>query len=452
MKKIIIGLMALVLAACTNGTEETTKETKVQTDQATDQGQKEAKKDEKTTEEKPKETDKKETPADQVELFKELAGKEFIGNQNSGSERLYFFEDGSFDSGGLFGNGNMTSSYLASGRFEIAEKIDESTYDLRLVDFAYESPVDTEEILDINGQEWVKLGIRGYLIDEKNIGETYRIHLPSSRLDSFSSNIQNMIKSETDYVKDGKVNIFLISKESEGYEGVDHYIRFEEVIKDQVKQAKEGENYFKDMVDSWKDIAEATSKPNPSPGNHAYDYDDSHLDYQVLADIYLDSYKKSKEGASSAIDLDGGLDFVRQNPETFVYPKYFENFTGMFNESKSISKIDLSPEADQDFLKIYGDFIEEKDISSDGFGVWNNLLSASLNSGEKILIDIDYCGNFTNFLKPTDYGTKQAGIWALPLGVYTINQNGQETRVFKFASGQGIMNAAYMHFGESYGF
>lgn len=85
------------------------------------------------------------------------------------------------------------------------------------------------------------------------------------------------------------------------------------------------------------------------------------------------------------------------------------------------------------------------------FGLWDNFLRASLNSGENIIIKLKFLGDRRNHTYDAADGSKVVNVWALPLGVYKMkDDNGKDIRVFEFVSGEGIQDTAYKLFGDDY--
>ena len=468
MRKYIIALLSLtfIFTACSKDSSDldlssvekielSKKDKGLKTIDDLDDGESKNKAKDKKEKSVKKKVDKKDSGED-IDLFAELAGKEFASDAQSGTDRIYFHEDGHIDGASYYGNGNMASTNLYKAKLDLVEKIDDKAYRVKLTSFEYQSPVDKTENLDYHGFEFIHNYIRAFYFDDKMIGDEYTIYLP--KYDSLSKEDLERVNYLSGTFgnnppNDGSINVFAIAKKTE-HSGNKEDIIMTEVIGDQSKVAKKNDkNYLKDYEESWKmvydDLANAENKGNTSPKNDTEvkpspNYDEN-LDYGLLADIFLKSYNNDKAGKSDVIDLNKSIDFVKENSAAFVHLEDGDRFIDKFQDP-GISGLNLDSNASQPIIKILGEFVDEKILrpDNDQFGVYDNVLKATLNSGESIIIKLKYCGDLRN---ATYDGIVK--VWALPLGVYT---NDDGARVFEFVSGEGIQHAAYKNFGESYGF
>lgn len=64
-----------------------------------------------------------------------------------------------------------------------------------------------------------------------------------------------------------------------------------------------------------------------------------------------------------------------------------------------------------------------------------------------------YTGDIDTATFITEEGTELVKAWALPLGTYTIDHKYySKIKVYKFAGGEGMQEAAFEKYGEGYGF
>lgn len=463
MKKFIIAILSLtfIFTACSKDEgdldlssvekiELSKKDKGLKTIDDLDDGENEGKeKKEKNDKKKVEKKDSGET----INLFAELAGKEFMTYPASGSDRIYFHKDGNVDGASYYGNGNMASTNLYKAKFDFVEKVDDKTYKVKLANFDYQSPVDKTEKLDYHGFEFIHNYIRPLYLDDKMVGDVYTIRLPKTKLESFSQNDQDFLKTyNDDYIKNGNINIFTISKKTP--DSNKESVIMTEVVGDNIKAAKKDDkNYLRDFEEGWKEVYDDLAKTQNSAGNSSKNdakvepnpnYNEN-LDYGLLADIFLESYNNDKSGKSDVIDFNKSIDFVKKNSAAFVHMEDGNKFIDKFQDP-GISGLNLDSNANQPIIKILGEFVDEKELRPDNgqFHAYDNILKATLNSGESIIIKLKFCGDLRN---ATYDGIVK--VWALPLGVYT---NDDGVRVFEFVSGEGIQHAAYKNFGESYGF
>lgn len=384
-----------------------------------------------------------------IDLFKELAGKEFTNYPGSGSEKLYFHENGNADGVSFFGNGNMFSTCLFKAKFDLVKKIDDVTYEVKLSSLDYQTPVDKEDKINKNGYEYIHNSIRSMYFDNK-VGKTFKIRLPKTKVNSLSERDIMSIKETDNKIANGQINVFALSGKDENFNNED-FVVMSELIDSKKKSAKkDNKNYFTYYEAEWQRFIDKMAKEKDNSKDKDIPIDD--LDFDYLAQMVLDSYEDDKKGGKDIIDLDKAQDFLKKNADILLYMNSAEKFKDKFKDT-GISGLDLKADKDQPIIKIKGSYIDEEEIEPDNdmFGLWDNFLRASLNSGENIIIKLKFLGDRRNHTYDAADGSKVVNVWALPLGVYKMkDDNGKDIRVFEFVSGEGIQDQAYKLFGDDY--
>lgn len=119
--------------------------------------------------------------------------------------------------------------------------------------------------------------------------------------------------------------------------------------------------------------------------------------------------------------------------------------------------MDFGSDDPQPIIKVLGEIIDGKklreDIDNQYVNIYEYTLPARTRDGEKILISLVYMGDIDTATFITEEGTELVKAWALPLGTYTIDHKDYgKIKVYKFAGGEGMQDAAFEKYGEGYGF
>lgn len=383
------------------------------------------------------------------DIFKELAGKEFSNYPASGSERIYFRENGNVDGAALYGNGNMFSSTLYKAKFDLVKKIDDLTYEIKLTSLDYQNPVDKEEKINKNGYEYIHNFVRSPYFDKK-VGQTFKIYLPKTKVSSLKDRDIMSIEGTDNHIANGQINVFALAGKDKNSNNEDFVIMSELVDKKMKNAKKDDKNYLSYFEAGWKRFIDEVAKDKDENPEDKTNPDDENFD--ILAKMILDSYEMDTESGKDIINLDKAQKFLKENAGIFADMKYAEKYKDRFKDI-GISGLDLKADKDQPIIKIRGSYVDEAEIEPENgkFGLWDNYLRARLNSGEDIIIKLKLLGNRLNYTYDASDGSKVVNVWALPLGVYkTTDDNGKEIRVFEFVSGKGVQDQAYKLFGDDY--
>lgn len=228
-RKIILGLfLVLSLTACKK--EKNIESVPSQIEESKDlkkigdlKDESNEKSEEKKDEEKPKEKAKKK-PVKQGEItrtglykdvYDRLKGKKLSLSGGSMVEALYFYEDGFFDGVEKGGNGGYISMALYNGRFEIVEKLSDTSYRLVLKDLNYDTNTGEEKKLDINGYENTMTYSESIVMDDR-VGESFILRLPETDYAEIPDKEAGMINFGLDINRDhrqGQIGVFALTPE-----------------------------------------------------------------------------------------------------------------------------------------------------------------------------------------------------------------------------------------------
>ncbi len=145
------------------------------------------------------------------EIYKKIEGIKFYLSGGSSMESIYFYKDGYFDGALKTGDGYEIKQSFYNGKFEIAEKIDKTSYRIKLVNLNYDVKIGEKSNKNINGNDFQITNIKTNLFDNKD--KTYILHLPDTKTASLNENIITGMKMAGNNYGQDKISIFLLTKE-----------------------------------------------------------------------------------------------------------------------------------------------------------------------------------------------------------------------------------------------
>lgn len=469
MKKKILLALLLVLTACKptkKESEEPVKKVEIQVNKKSDP--EEDKKEEKKDKSKEAKTENKETKAkkENQEIFSHLKGKEFLSYLTNGSEHIIFYENGKFDGAWWSGDGVSMLANLYTGQFGDPKKIDEKTYAVKLKSLTYQSPTSGRE--KINGMD---VGYtKSNYFDKKMIGDEYLIHLAGTSLADLD---KKGINYQFDYnpdVANGIVNMDTISKKSLETFSLGPAIYMTELKTAPKRASKPGQNYYTSLIygENYKANPKSNKEnkakngPKKTTGINLPQEPNGQMDHATqieMGDVFLSNYQKeTKKAIGNLVESQTSVDFITNKPEAFYNIDYSKKYLDRL-EDKTLSDVDFDEEH-QPIIKILGEIIDQRKLKN-SYGtdenqyvnIYEYTLLAKKRNGEKILISLDYMGDIDTATFQTETGTDLVKAWALPIATYTINHKDYgKIKVYKFAGGEGMQEAAFEKFGEGYGF
>lgn len=124
----------------------------------------------------------KEDPNPYQDIYDELEGKKFyLDPGTSMVESIYFYEDGYFDGMNKSGDGNRRGISLYNGKFDIVEKIDDTTYKMKLVRLDYDEEPGKMENISYDGLVYdVYYGETNIFGD--SLGDYFNLLLPYKKI------------------------------------------------------------------------------------------------------------------------------------------------------------------------------------------------------------------------------------------------------------------------------
>lgn len=469
-KKIITALaLILTLTACKPAEEEVkepVKKVEIEASKKSDQKpDKKETKEEKDIEDKtPAKT--KEKANQDSEIFDKLQGKEFSSYLTNGSERIVFYKDGKFDGAWWSGDGFSMLANLYTGKFSDPKKIDDKTYSVKLETMEYQSPTSGKDPQDENIEY-----TESQYFDKKMIGDEYIIHLPGTSLAELDkANTGYMFDYNPD-VENGIVNMYTFSKT-----GLDLFPQFTSCLfltesKNAPKRSiNENTNYFTSDIygdsnktqseDKAKEKSQAQNTPKKTTGINLPPEPHGLLDHATqidMGEVFFSNYLVGKENSRGGdLQSNDSIDFVKNKPQAFYNIDYSKDYIDRL-ENKTLSDVDFGSDDPQPIIKVLGEIIEGKklreDIDNQYVNIYEYTLLARTRDGEKILISLDYMGDIDTATFITEEGNELVKAWALPLGTYTIDHKDYgKIKLYKFAGGEGMQEAAFEKYGEGYGF
>lgn len=116
------------------------------------------------------------------DIYDELEGKKFyLDPGTSMAESIYFYEDGYFDGMNKSGDGNRRGISLYNGKFDIVEKIDDTTYKMKLVRLDYDEEPGKMENISYDGLVYdVYYGETNIFAD--SVGDYFNLLLPYKKI------------------------------------------------------------------------------------------------------------------------------------------------------------------------------------------------------------------------------------------------------------------------------
>lgn len=330
----------------------------------------------------------------------------------------------------------------------------------------YQSPTSGKDSQDENIEY-----IESQYFDKKMIGDEYIIHLPGTSLaDLDKANTGYMFDYNPD-VENGIVNMYTFSKT-----GLDLFPQFETCLfliesKNAPKRSINentnyftsdiyGENYNPQSEGKAKENSQAQNAPKKTTGINLPPEPIGQIDHATQIDMgevffsnYLVGKEKSRGGDQESND---SIDFIKNKPQAFYNIDYSIKYLDRL-KNKTLSDVDFESDKSQPIIKVLGEIIDGKklreDIDNQYVNIYEYTLLARTRDGEKILISLDYMGDIDTATFITEEGTELVKAWALPLGTYTIDHKDYgKIKVYKFAGGEGMQEAAFEKYGETYGF
>lgn len=145
-------------------------------------------------------------------IYDELEGKEFFYSYQSQAEAIYFYKDGYFDGAFRSGDYNQGKVSLYNGKFDIKEKLDETSYLISLRRIDYELPLGESEMRNIEGMDFTLEYIESKMYGKDDKDNLYILYLPHRKLNDIKDHERYIAKIDDKHIKDGELKVFAIGK------------------------------------------------------------------------------------------------------------------------------------------------------------------------------------------------------------------------------------------------
>lgn len=145
-------------------------------------------------------------------IYDELDGKEFFYSYQSQQEAIYFYKDGYFDGAFRVGDYNQGKVSLYNGKFDIKEKLDETSYLISLRRIDYELPLGESEMRNIEGMDFTLEYIESKMYGKDDKDNLYILYLPHRKLNDIKDHERSIAKTDDEHIKDGELKVFAIGK------------------------------------------------------------------------------------------------------------------------------------------------------------------------------------------------------------------------------------------------
>lgn len=145
-------------------------------------------------------------------IYDELEGKEFFYAYQSQEEVIYFYKDGYFDGAFRSGDYNQGKVSLYNGKFDIKEKLDETSYLISLRRIDYELPLGESEMRNIEGMDFTLEYIESKMYGKDDKYNLYILYLPHRKLNDIKDHERSIAKIDDKHIKDGELKVFAIGK------------------------------------------------------------------------------------------------------------------------------------------------------------------------------------------------------------------------------------------------
>lgn len=145
-------------------------------------------------------------------IYDLLKGKKLVFFTGSYSEGVYFYKDGYFDGAFRVGDYNQGKVSLYNGKFDIKEKLDETSYLISLRRIDYELPLGESEMRNIEGMDFTLEYIESKMYGKDDKDNLYILYLPHRNLNDIKDHERSIAKINDEHIKDGELKVFAIGK------------------------------------------------------------------------------------------------------------------------------------------------------------------------------------------------------------------------------------------------
>lgn len=145
-------------------------------------------------------------------IYDLLKGKKLVFFTGSYSEGVYFYKDGYFDGDLKTGDYNIVNQSIYNGKLDVVEKIDESTYKLKLVRFDYDIEVGDSIKKYINDEEITFNNVKAFTFDDDK-SKYYILYLPDTKIENLDPDLVDYFRQEKKDMDNDKLGFIALKKD-----------------------------------------------------------------------------------------------------------------------------------------------------------------------------------------------------------------------------------------------
>lgn len=166
------------------------------------------------------------------DIYDRLKNKKLYITGGSMVEALYFYRDGYFDGVEKGGNGGHVSIALYNGKFDITEKLTDTSYKLVLQRLDNDLKVGTEKNININGYDNTFHYGESIAMPKESIGSETVLYLPETKYGDLDKNAIDFIKmmkninNDTKMDPNEKIGVFLLAHNRQNDTGATYFIEY----------------------------------------------------------------------------------------------------------------------------------------------------------------------------------------------------------------------------------
>lgn len=148
-------------------------------------------------------------------IYDLLKGKKLVFFTGSYSEGVYFYKDGYFDGALKTGDYNIVNQSIYNGKLDVVEKIDESTYKLKLVRFDYDIEVGNSIKKYINDEEITFNNVKAFTFDDDK-SKYYILYLPDTKIENLDPDLVANFRQQKKDMDKENLGFIALKKDAPG--------------------------------------------------------------------------------------------------------------------------------------------------------------------------------------------------------------------------------------------
>lgn len=225
---------------------------------------------------------------------------------------------------------------------------------------------------------------------------------------------------------------------------------FHEQVKEIEDKTKDNQEEVADKEDTLEENEQV--EDNVADNSNVEEVEDEFIkgNPTTLPEILMTNIWAMTDDAISAVEFEESINLIKNNPEIFLYDSASDALINMFNHVYW-DELYVDAKTPQPITKIEGEFMREFNASfdSDKYNVFQIGFFPNPKRDDVPFCTVFYCGNIRNYLFPYNNGQQYMKIWALPVGVYELeDKDGGTYTTYIYVSSETFQHTAYNYFGE----